>query len=85
MSETVHRHHHRSRNPSNLRSAVMRHVVGFGFLFVYLFVVWYWSNPEDGTSSNMTVIFFLVKCFLAYGLGYFLYTPVRRAWMDSKS
>ena len=82
-----HRHRSRSRssNPRNLRSAVMRHVVGFAFLFVYLAFVGFKANSEDGTLSNLTVIFFLMKCAIAYGLGYFLYTPVHRAWIDSKS
>ncbi|MGV0953532.1 MAG: hypothetical protein ACOYBR_04415 [Fluviibacter sp.] len=73
-----------SRNPRNLRSSLMRHVVGFAFLFVYFLVSEVHSNPEEGTLSNLTVIFFLLKCAVAYGVGYFLYTPLHRAWLDSK-
>ena len=81
-----HRHRSRSRsnNPRNLRSTLMRHVVGFAVLFIYLAFVGFKADAEDGTLSNLTVIFFLVKCAIAYAVGYFLYTPVHRAWQDSK-
>lgn len=77
---------HRSRRgqPLSLRSSVMRHVVGFAVMFVYLAFVGFKADPEDGTLSNLTVVFFLIKCLFAYGIGYVLYTPVHRAWVDSK-
>ncbi len=79
-----HRSGSRSTNPRNLRSALMRHVIGFATLFIYLAFVGFKADPEDGTLSNLTVIFFLVKCVVAYAIGYFMYTPVHRAWLDSK-
>lgn len=83
MSESRHRSH-RTSNPRNLRSGVMRHVVGFACLFGYFLFSDVRASPGEGTLSNVTVLFFLLKCTVAYGVGYFLYTPVHRAWLDSK-
>lgn len=80
-----HRHHSRSRsnNPRNLRSAIMQHVCGFVLLAVYLLSVSVTSSTEQGTSSNSSVVFYLITCAIVYGLGYFLYNPIRKAWKDS--
>lgn len=67
-----------------MRSSVMRHVSGFACLFVYFLLSNLQSDSEAGTLSNLTVLAFLAKCLVAYGIGYFLYTPVHRAWVDSK-
>lgn len=73
-----------SSNPKRLRSMLMRHVVAFVCLSIYMAFAAFMGFRDEGTLSNLTVVFFLGKCLVAYGIGYFLYTPVHRAWVDSK-
>lgn len=82
MTHSSHRHS-RSENPRRVRSAIMRHVAGFTALGAYLLFVWMRSSPEEGTSSNSTVVFYLITCGVVYGAAYWLYKPMSRAWKDS--
>lgn len=62
----------------------MRHIVGFACLFVFFLLTDLKSNSNDGTLSDLTVFIYLAKCLVVYFIGYFLYTPVYRAWIASK-
>lgn len=81
----LHRYRHRTNGkPMTLRTQVMRHVVSFFVLFIYfLFSAWKESGVEASTS-DWSVIFYVVLGAIVFGASFMLYPIVHRAWVDSK-
>lgn len=67
----------------SIRSAMMRHVLGFICVALYFVCVLILGNRFFAIADNVTLFLLILGAFFTYGFGYIIYDPFRKAWLNS--
>lgn len=82
--EHRYRYHRASGKPRSLRTKVSQHIAALSVVFVYFLLSVWKESGAGGTTSDWSVVLYLLFAALLYGATYAMYPMLRRAWVDSK-
>ncbi len=86
MNKATHsyRRHRTNGQPRSLRTKVSQHIAALSVIFVYFLLSVWKESGEGGTTSDWSVVLYLLFGATLYWVTYGMYPMLRRAWVDSK-
>ena len=83
-AEQSYRRHRPNGQPRSLRTKVSQHIAAISVIFVYFLLSVWKESGAGGTTSDWSVLIYLLIGVMLYWLTYAMYPMLRRAWVDSK-